>query len=120
MDLGDFIKVSLRDALDRSSTRVIDLFKAWDEDESGFIDAKEFGRAIKALGFEASKEEIAAVIRPATELDAVLARAGAPRTAAELGWPHDFYVRAVSHARLIRNRYTFLDLASGAGLPLDS
>ena len=63
MDLGDFIKVSLRDALDRSSTRVIDLFKAWDEDESGFIDAKEFGRAIKALGFDASKEEIAAVFK---------------------------------------------------------
>lgn len=74
---------------------------------------------VLAVSWDSIRAEIAAVIRPAAELDAVLERAGAPRTAAELGWPREFYAQAVSNARLIRNRYTFLDLGAGAGLPLD-
>ncbi len=68
--------------------------------------------------WDAIRSEIAAVIRPAAELEAVLKRAGAPTTPAKIGWPIAFYAQAVSHARLIRNRYTFLDLAAGAGLSL--
>jgi len=59
--------------------------------------------------------EIAAVARPAVELQAVLKRAGAPTGPADLGWPLDFYATAVRHAREIRNRYTFLDLAADSG-----
>ena len=48
---------SLRDALARSSDRVVDIFKKWDEDKSGNVDKREFCRAVNALGFEVSDEE---------------------------------------------------------------
>ena len=52
---------------------------------------------------------------PSEKLDAVLERAGAPRRANELSWSGGFYEAAVRGARLIRNRYTFLDLAANSG-----
>ena len=52
VDLHEYVRFSLRDALARSSSRVIDLFKQWDEDGSGEIEKKEFRRAIKAMGFD--------------------------------------------------------------------
>ena len=63
IDLDEFIRFSLRDALARSSARVIDLFRDWDDDESGAVDLKEFSKAINALGFEAPKEEIEGVFK---------------------------------------------------------
>jgi glycerol-1-phosphate dehydrogenase [NAD(P)+] len=57
-----------------------------------------------------------AASRPAAELEGVLARAGAPRRPEDLDWPHDFYDSAVKHAREIRDRYTFLDLAADSGM----
>ena len=51
IEMSEFITWSLRDALARSSQRIIDLFRAWDEDASGTIDKREFFRAIHALGF---------------------------------------------------------------------
>ena len=50
--LHEYIRWSLRDALSRSATRVMDLFRVWDEDGSGLIDKVEFRRAIRALGFD--------------------------------------------------------------------
>ena len=41
---------SLKDALIRSSARVVDLFKKWDEDRSGKINKREFTHAVRALG----------------------------------------------------------------------
>ncbi|HEX3210332.1 MAG TPA: sn-glycerol-1-phosphate dehydrogenase [Geminicoccaceae bacterium] len=61
------------------------------------------------------RTRIGAIHKPARELCAVLERAGAPTTPEALGWPGRFYQQAVRHARLIRNRYTFLDLAADAG-----
>ena len=52
IDAREYIKFSLCDALYRSSTRTIDLFRQWDEDKNGTIDKKEFRKAIKALGFD--------------------------------------------------------------------
>ena len=46
----------------------------------------------------------------------MLRRAGAPTTPEELGWSRSFYREAVSRARLIRSRFTFLDLAADAGI----
>ena len=66
IDLDEFIRFSLRDALARSSARVIDLFRDWDEDDSGSVDMKEFRKAITALGFDAPREEIENVFK---ELD---------------------------------------------------
>ena len=52
VDMHEYIRWALRDALARSSARVIDLFRQWDEDGSGVIERKEFRRAIRALGFD--------------------------------------------------------------------
>ena len=52
VDMHEYIRWALRDALVRSSSRVIDLFRQWDDDGSGTIDKKEFRRAIRALGFD--------------------------------------------------------------------
>ncbi len=59
---------------------------------------------------------IAAVMRPASELEATLRRAGAPIAPAQVNWPAEFYRQAVSHGREIRNRFTFLDLAAESGV----
>ena len=52
VDFNEYVRYMMVDALQRSSTRVIDLFKQWDEDKSGSVDKKEFRRAIKAMGFD--------------------------------------------------------------------
>ena len=51
IELHEYLMFSLRDALARSVTRVLDLLQAWDVDGSGDIGKKEFRRAVKALGF---------------------------------------------------------------------
>lgn len=62
------------------------------------------------------QERIGSIARPARALEDVLRRAGAPMTAEALGWPPAFYRQAIRHAREIRNRWTFLDLAADAGV----
>ena len=61
------------------------------------------------------RTRIAAIHKAPEELRAVLERAGAPTTPEAQGLPEAFYRTAVRHARLIRNRYTFLDLAADSG-----
>ena len=61
------------------------------------------------------RERLGAVMVAAATLEAVLLRAGAPTRPQDLGWPRVFYDDAVRHAREIRNRYTFLDLAADSG-----
>ncbi len=62
------------------------------------------------------KSEIAAVRRPAGEVEAALAKAEAPRGYSAIGLPRSTFKDAILHAREIRNRYTFLDLAADSGL----
>jgi Ca2+-binding EF-hand superfamily protein len=50
--MGEYLHFSLKDALLRSSSRVVDLFRAWDEDSSGTVDKKEFHKAVRSLGFD--------------------------------------------------------------------
>ena len=45
----------LRDALSKAAVRVVDLFRAWDEDKSGTVDKKEFTKAVRSLGFDVKK-----------------------------------------------------------------
>jgi glycerol-1-phosphate dehydrogenase [NAD(P)+] len=61
------------------------------------------------------RRQIGAISRPARALEDVLRRAGAPLTPEALGWTQAFYHQAMVHAREIRNRWTFLDLAADAG-----
>ncbi|HEX5959590.1 MAG TPA: sn-glycerol-1-phosphate dehydrogenase [Hyphomicrobiaceae bacterium] len=84
--------------------------KALDEDAAEALNAR------LARDWDAIRARIAPVTRPPDRLRQVLERAGAPDTPAALNLPPDFYRAAVYHAREIRSRYTFLDLAGGCGL----
>ena len=64
----------------------------------------------------AIRTAIDAISLHADMLSLVLKEAKAPRTPEDLGWPRASYQAAVRHAREIRNRYTFLDLAADAGV----
>lgn len=61
------------------------------------------------------RRELQAFVIPVAELQRLLAAAGGPTTAAELGVPVGFYREAVVHCREMRNRFSFLDLAADAG-----
>ena len=50
VDMSEYIRFSLRDALQRSATRVIDLFRDWDADANGPISRKDFQSALAAHG----------------------------------------------------------------------
>ena len=85
----------------------------WAEFSQKRLDAERV-RAINARlteSWDRIRAAIARVTRPSGFLADVLRRGGGPTTPEELGWPRPFYQRAVRHARDIRNRYTFLDLA---------
>jgi glycerol-1-phosphate dehydrogenase [NAD(P)+] len=68
-----------------------------------------------AEDWEKIRSRLLSVTRTAEELRTALARAGAPVTSEALGWPRAFFRDAVLHAREIRSRWTFLDLAADAG-----
>jgi glycerol-1-phosphate dehydrogenase [NAD(P)+] len=68
-----------------------------------------------AEDWETIRGRLLPVTRTAEELRAALVRAGAPVTSEALGWPRTFFRDAVRHAREIRSRWTFLDLAADAG-----
>ena len=57
----EYIKYTIRDALSRSTERVLSLFKLWDADSSGTLDKEEFRRAIATIGFKAPREEVDAL-----------------------------------------------------------
>ncbi len=67
-----------------------------------------------ATGWEAIRSRIAAIHVRAEAMRSLLVAAGAPVSPADLGWPVELYDNAVIHAREIRSRYTFLDLAADA------
>jgi glycerol-1-phosphate dehydrogenase [NAD(P)+] len=64
------------------------------------------------------RDQIARISLSSEYLEQILRRAGAPTTPEQLSWPQEFYKRAANNARLIRNRYTFLDLAANSGVPV--
>ena len=57
--MTEYLIFSLKDALARSSERVVDLFKKWDEDNSGKINKREFAHAVRALGFREISDKVA-------------------------------------------------------------
>jgi glycerol-1-phosphate dehydrogenase [NAD(P)+] len=63
-----------------------------------------------ATRWDEIRARIGRVTVHAGKLRAALAGAGAPVAPAELGWSRELFLRALVHAREIRNRYTFLDL----------
>lgn len=90
----------------------------WQEFRQKRVDA---GAAIQlnhrlAERWDEIRLRIAAIHRRPEQLREILERAGAATTPEALGWPRGFYGEALRHAREIRNRYTFLDLAADGGL----
>jgi glycerol-1-phosphate dehydrogenase [NAD(P)+] len=67
-----------------------------------------------AAGWGEIQAAIAAIATPIGKLEHVLQEAGAYRSPQDLHWPRPIYQDAIRHAREIRNRYTFLDLAADA------
>lgn len=57
----------------------------------------------------------AAVRAPAARLEVVMRRAGGPTVPEDIGVEAAAYASAVRHARFLRDRFTFLDLADDAG-----
>ncbi len=62
------------------------------------------------------RERLRAQVVPPSEMAAMLAAAGAPATAEEIGVSRDAMRRTVRHARFLRRRYTVLDLLDEAGM----
>lgn len=69
-----------------------------------------------AARWSAVRQRLTAVLRPVEQLEAALLAAGAPTSPRQLGWSAETFTSAVLHAREIRDRYTFLDLAADSGL----
>jgi glycerol-1-phosphate dehydrogenase [NAD(P)+] len=88
----------------------------WREFERKRLDAAAADLLTQRLAgdWDKIRGRLASVTRSAAELRGALARAGAPRAPEDLGWPRAFFRDAVLHAREIRSRFTFLDLAADA------
>ena len=56
IDRYEFILFSIRDALQRSAARVVDIFREWDQDGSGKLTKEEFKLALQRLGFGETNE----------------------------------------------------------------
>lgn len=80
--------------------------KLLDRDRAEALDAR------LALRWDELRTRIGAISLGAARLTAALAAAGAPTTPATLAGSAARFDDAVGHAREIRNRYTFLDLAA--------
>jgi len=62
------------------------------------------------------RENLRQHLIPADSMVAILQRAGAPFHFSGINLEKSFFLDAIYHAREIRNRYTFLDLAADAGM----
>ncbi len=62
------------------------------------------------------REEVLAFMIDPDELKRIIASAGGPTTATELGLSVKVWRKAMKHARDVRNRFSYLDLADDAGL----
>lgn len=65
--------------------------------------------------WEAFRREAATILVPASTLASVMRRAGGPLDPRDLGLDDRAWANALTHARFLRDRYTFLDLADDAG-----
>ncbi|HUV39893.1 MAG TPA: sn-glycerol-1-phosphate dehydrogenase [Planctomycetota bacterium] len=65
--------------------------------------------------WDATWRDVGRYLRTRGELEAALEAAGAPTRASDLGFTRDETADAIRYARLMRNRYTVLDLADALG-----
>ncbi len=84
--------------------------KSFDADGAAMLN-----RRLDVIWPELREDLKAMMINPA-EMASIIASAGGPTTATELGLSRNVWRNAMKHARDIRNRWSFLDLADDAGL----
>jgi len=86
----------------------------WAEFEQKRFDAKLTGVYNERLSrnWDEIRRRIAAIHVSYEKLHTALVDAGARVEPRELGWSDELWIHALSHAREIRNRYTFLDVAA--------
>jgi len=77
--------------------------------------AEAFNRKLAALWPEL-RQELRPMLMDPAEMKAALEASGGPTTATELGLDRRVWRNAMKHARDVRNRWSFLDLADDAGL----
>ena len=77
--------------------------------------AAAFNETLRAL-WPRLREELRPFIMDPAAMKAAIAAAGGPVTATGLGLPRKVWRDAMKHARDVRNRWSFLDLADDAGL----
>ena len=65
-------------------------------------------------------KSLRSVARSETEIRKALIAVGAPTTPGDVGLPLPFYREAVANARLIRDRFTMLDLAAMSADPIEA
>jgi glycerol-1-phosphate dehydrogenase [NAD(P)+] len=90
----------------------------WEEFERKRLTGARLEEANDKLGRSWSRlrATVSAVSRSTESVYAALRGVGAPLFPADLGISAAFYGEAVRHAREIRGKFTFLDLAAGCGL----
>jgi glycerol-1-phosphate dehydrogenase [NAD(P)+] len=109
-------KISLRDFTDRYGEAIGTM--CYTEAKKKSFDAEgaaAFNEKLAALWPEL-REELKRFVMPPADMKAVLAAAGGPTTASELGLTRKVWRDAMKRARDVRNRWSFLDLADDAGL----
>jgi glycerol-1-phosphate dehydrogenase [NAD(P)+] len=65
-----------------------------------------------ATQWDAIRSRIATISLPSAQLEQLLGAAGCPVVPADIGCPDALFADALAHAHELRDRYTFLDLAS--------
>lgn len=90
----------------------------WQDIQPKLTDASRAARLNERLQaiWPVLKSEIELVRRSSGAIDKALAQVEAPRRYPAIGLSRSFFKNAILHAREIRNRYTFLDLAADSGL----
>lgn len=93
----------------------------WREFAPKRLDGAAAARQERQIGenWERIRRDIEAIWVPARHLADILRRAGGPHGASDIGMSAAFYADAVIHARFLRDRYTFLDLAGDCGALAD-
>ncbi len=89
----------------------------WSEYERKRIDsarAEELNARL-SVQWDAIRTRISAIVVGPDRIRARLAAAGAATSPSALGYTDAEMTRAITHARVLRDRYTFLDLAADAG-----
>ena len=74
--------------------------------------------AMLARHWPAHREKLTKAARPARDIAQALLAVGAPTTPEDVAIPPAFYDEAVANARLIRDRFTMLDVAAASLAPV--